>query len=349
VGSFTFKDSVRVNLRPLPNKTVKYAKLGLCENDTLELSAFNGYDYKWVNNDNYIGQNRAIRVSVPGSYVVTLLDSFSCKNISDTIKVFYAPKPLIKVLINDSIQCLRGNNFQFTDSTILDSGTYTLLWDFGNGNFSTITNPSYTYSSVGNYPINLIVSTNFGCKDSLSRKITVTPNPIVGVMLGDSINLQLSMPYLYSIQQLLNHSYNWVATNGIIISGQNTNVATIQWISNGIGKLNVEVINQFGCSDTLSKVVRIGSVGLEKQNGIEDVNLYPNPGNGEFLLTLMTHKNKDAKLVLLNMLGQEIWSKSESLNSGFTSIPVQWSFSPGIYQLLIVTDNDSYLEKLVIK
>jgi PKD repeat protein len=49
---------------------------------------------------------------------------------------------------------------QFTDSSQL--ATSSLLWDFGDGNTSTATNPSHIYTSSGNYTVTLTGQTTYG-------------------------------------------------------------------------------------------------------------------------------------------------------------------------------------------
>ena len=49
----------------------------------------------------------------------------------------------------------------------------TYAWSFGDGSTSAEKNPSYSYSTVGNYPIILIASNSMNCKDTLEKSITV--------------------------------------------------------------------------------------------------------------------------------------------------------------------------------
>lgn len=55
------------------------------------------------------------------------------------------------------------------------------LWDFGNGNASTIQSPSIIYQTPGNYTVKLVVKDSIGNTDSIVqvKYITVLPNPAV--------------------------------------------------------------------------------------------------------------------------------------------------------------------------
>jgi PKD repeat protein len=80
-------------------------------------------------------------------------------------------------------------------STSTVSGNATYAWDFGDGNTSTMMNPSHVYSTVGSFTVTLtvtnecgsntttqtVVSSNLGLEDILANSnITVFPNPSNG-------------------------------------------------------------------------------------------------------------------------------------------------------------------------
>ena len=50
-------------------------------------------------------------------------------------------------------------------------------WNFGNGENSIEKNPVVNYNLIGFYDIKLIVSTEYGCVDSLSKSIEVREPP----------------------------------------------------------------------------------------------------------------------------------------------------------------------------
>ena len=47
------------------------------------------------------------------------------------------------------------------------------LWDFGDGNSSTVQNPSHTYTVAGKYTVTLTVSSSGGCTDSFSKNVYI--------------------------------------------------------------------------------------------------------------------------------------------------------------------------------
>jgi len=333
----------------LPNKSVNYNKLGLCKNDTITLNAASGYNYNWLKNDSIIGQAQALKLSQAGAYHVALTDSFGCKNTSDTLRVFNAPLPKVSLLINDTTQCLKENIFMFKDSTLLDSGTYNRVWSFGSGNTSTQMEPTYNFAAVGTYPIKLQVNTNYGCKDSLTKVVTVLPNPTAGPMLGETNALSVATPYIYTVAQQPNHTYNWVVTNGIIAAGQGTNAATVQWLNNGKGYLKVDVTNTQGCKDTTATQVTIGNVGLHEAGNINSLMVYPNPSNGTFAVSFNALKSSTVEMSLVNLLGQQIWSENRKIDQGENEIKINTELLPGIYSLRMTSISGEIINKILIQ
>jgi Concanavalin A-like lectin/glucanases superfamily/Secretion system C-terminal sorting domain/PKD domain len=350
IGSFTMTDSIRVSVRNLPSKTITYNKKGLCKNDTISINASPGYAYNWYKNNNIIaGTNNTLKAFANGNYIAKLTDSTGCTSMSDPVILFNAPLPKVNISLPDTALCLNGNVFNYTDSSTLDSGSYNRIWTFGNGNTSILSTSNQSYTSAGNYATKLKVTTNYGCADSALKNITVKPNPVVGSLLGQTNNLSTSTPYIYSVAQQLNHTYNWVVTNGIISAGQGTNNSTVQWVSNGKGYLKVEVTNPQGCIDTAASFINIGNVGINETSNINNLSLYPNPNEGSFTIGFTLKETEQTKLELVNTLGQQVWVNSVHLQNGEQQIPINLPLAAGVYILKITTSTSEITKQVLVK
>jgi gliding motility-associated-like protein len=81
---------------------------------------------------------------------------------------------------------------KFTDQTTATYGTVnSWAWDFGNSNSSTdvssLQNPTYTYPAIGTYNIRLIVASSKGCKDTLTKPLTIIDKPPLQVRFKDTL------------------------------------------------------------------------------------------------------------------------------------------------------------------
>lgn len=100
----------------------------------------------------------------PGSYVVSLsvVDVRNCMITSEqTIDFFPVPLNIIIDPLPSDI-CAPVTVLFENLSKPLDS-TYTVLWDFGDGNMSTGISPTHIYSEAGEYDVSVIITSSNGC------------------------------------------------------------------------------------------------------------------------------------------------------------------------------------------
>ncbi|HNU21807.1 MAG TPA: PKD domain-containing protein [Bacteroidales bacterium] len=112
-----------------------------------------------------------------GTYQVTLIvmASNGCSSsITKTVQVF--PKPLANFSTNPT--CM-DTLMQFNDLSIVGSAPIIQWnWLFGDGNSSTLQNPSHLYNTAGNYNVELLITDSLGCKDNTIKTVTVFPLPL---------------------------------------------------------------------------------------------------------------------------------------------------------------------------
>lgn len=134
---------------------------------------------------------------------------------------------------------------QFTDTTYFRYGSIVAWrWDFGDGttlaDTSHLFNPVYTYSAPGNYNIQLIVTNDKGCIDTLDRSITVTANPVVSLISTDTAYCGLDSLQLNAGGA---GSFNWTPLTHII----NANTATPSVFPPVPTRYVVTLSDAFGC------------------------------------------------------------------------------------------------------
>jgi PKD repeat protein len=100
-----------------------------------------------------------------------------CSNVM--IKTIYSfPKPT--AAFTTTGHCL-GTNVALTNNSVVNTAkpnsSFGSEWEFGNGQKGLSNQPFYIYPASGTYSIKLKVTTNFGCKDSVTNLITVFDRP----------------------------------------------------------------------------------------------------------------------------------------------------------------------------
>ena len=117
--------------------------------------------------------------AVAGAYNVNLqvkTDKGCDKNI--TKRIVIDPKPIPNFIVDST--CI-NSPVAFTNTTTLSSGSTTFYdWNFGDGTAHTYTrNTSHTYTLTGTYNVTLIVRSDSGCLQQITKAITVFPRPII--------------------------------------------------------------------------------------------------------------------------------------------------------------------------
>lgn len=122
----------------------------------------------------------------PFNVTLTVTNDTGCsKQITKTIAPYTLPDVNFGI---ESTPCL-DDPVTFNDLSTTDSGTVvSWLWKFGDGSpFSTDTNATHTYTIPGQYTVTLIVSTSFGCVDSMQKTVTINPFPLAGISNDTSV------------------------------------------------------------------------------------------------------------------------------------------------------------------
>jgi gliding motility-associated-like protein len=129
-----------------------------------------------------------------GTYGVTLLvaTNHGCKDTVNHTAIVH-PKPT--TLFNSDDVCL-GSLTSFVDSSFVPTNStndvlLSWTWMFGDNSFlSNNQNTTHLYDTTGTFSVQLLAVTDFGCADSISKIVTVNPNPEVNFSANDTIGCE---------------------------------------------------------------------------------------------------------------------------------------------------------------
>ncbi|HCX21072.1 MAG: hypothetical protein CMB80_20250 [Flammeovirgaceae bacterium] len=114
--------------------------------------------------------------SAPGSYPIVLevTTNEGCTYLFQRNLTIY---PEVDVDFDFANVC-DGEAVQFINNSEISSTRIdTYFWDFGDGETSTGTNPTHTYSAYGTYTVILTAVSNRGCESSISKSVEVYRKP----------------------------------------------------------------------------------------------------------------------------------------------------------------------------
>ncbi|CAN5913097.1 hypothetical protein BH11BAC7_BH11BAC7_23050 [soil metagenome] len=199
-------------------------------------------------------QNIVYDTSGTFAVTVTVTDNGCTASYTDSVIVYPIPQAQFNpVILSGCVPYV----VQFRDSSI--SGTaYTYLWDFGDGNTSTLADPVHTYTTTGVYTVSLIITTTAGCIGIdtfiVPGMVTVNPYPTAGFSVTDT-SVSIFEPFIGTIDQSQNaDSCVMNFGDGYVTSDCNT--MHTYW-NYGEYWITQVVYNGYGCTDSMRILVEV--------------------------------------------------------------------------------------------
>jgi hypothetical protein len=257
VNSAQCQNTANFNVSVHPKPILSFNTQKFCPYDSVEFNSINATSltlnsFFWDFNDNAtsISSNPSHVFGTTDTYDVSLQaeDINGCR---DTVvqAVYIQPAPQAVFIFNNTCE-QSAVNF-VNNSNIADTfSVVTSHWTYGDG--TQATNPSFqkVYEAYGDYDVQLVVTANNGCQDTLIQNITIHPKPILGWQIGPackntwtSFESQSSIP-LGSISQT-----DWLVNLQYPLEGTSS---AYKFVTTGVQYLNLTSTSDQGCiTDTL--------------------------------------------------------------------------------------------------
>ncbi|MFY7964143.1 MAG: PKD domain-containing protein [Chitinophagaceae bacterium] len=196
-------------------------------------------------------------------------DSGCVNTISKPVKINYLPK--VKFGLPKSI-CLPDGKGLFIDSTTItdNSGSFGYLWNFGDKNdlaTSTLQNPTHKYSDTANVDITLIVTSKYGCVDSLTKKLTtIYPQPKAKFTIAPDTSICFGdeLKFTDLSDGLTSNINKWFWNLGFGYSSTQQNPKQT-YSDSGIATVSLYTYNAENCvSDTFKKTIIVNPYPIIK-------------------------------------------------------------------------------------
>lgn len=93
-----------------------------------------------------------------------------------------------------------------------------------------------------------------------------------------------------------------------------------------------------------------GNIGIDEQFNADAINIYPNPGNGEFNLYIDSFVSEDYQVSVIDISGKRVYESEISCQTGSNIIPINIiSVEKGAYNLVISNGEQVVTKRLLIK
>lgn len=260
---FVTIDSSDVVVNAIPN--VKFVKSNACEGQDLvftnQSTPLTGTtsNWNWGNGINVNNNNTTVRYryATPGSYLVTLTVNLNGCIGTATQRAYQFPTP--KAAFDQTTGTCDNDAYAFTNKSTISSGTFGPYWNFSDNTFSTEDDATKVFGTPGTKNVKLVVTSVFGCKDSITKPISVLESPKVAFINTPACSRTATQftnttPVVGGAGGAVK-TYSWDFGDGgtsILASPSRS------WSTLGPKnvKFNIELMN--GCKGSFSKVLNVG-------------------------------------------------------------------------------------------
>lgn len=320
-----------------------------CSDKTVVLKASTGtgYTYQWMRNDIVIpGETDSLYTANSSGVYKVRISAAGCPTESSPVTVTVYT-PIHKFIVSGGGQLCEGNS----GAPIYLSGSepgvsYQLLKDgFAVGSpfdGSGTAMELGKFSVSGNYTVVATHKSN-GCQTDMNDNvdIEVLPRPIASVTPNGNINIDEHTSVTLKAQTSSTYVYQWVK-DGTILSGKTDSMLRVS----EDGRYKVIVSNGI-CADTSGEV----SV-LVKPQDVLQLTLLPNPNDGLFTIkgNLDQVYEGKASIIILNMLGQKIYSFETDVQKGFvnTTCSLNGLLAKARYLVRLTAADEEHVFHLVV-
>ena len=260
----------------------------VCFNGTNLLCAPLGFNYLWTGPGVTGSTAQCINVVTAGSYSVALSQTGqNCFSPTLTSNFVYIPSPIANFNIA-STPC--STSLIASSNSLLNGGpaitNFQYSWNDATPN--SLINPApHTYTASGPHQIKLVITNSAGCKDSITKSVTITQKPTASFTLnsacsGAAINFTNTSTTPSGVN---NSSWDFGDASSSVITSPSHNYAV-----SGNFLATLIVTNTDGCIDSVKKTVNVFGRALVNFNpsdvcfgsvtNFTNTTTLPNPNSG---------------------------------------------------------------------
>lgn len=246
-----------------PNPTADFTFSNVCKNDVFtatdrsSVSSGSIVSWFWTLGDGSTStdQNPTHRYAASGNYDVTLtvVTNNGCSNtVSKEVTVYILPEAnfVASPVCEDA-------PMQFVNASAIGYGTMTYEWSFAGQGTSTDKDPVFTFTGFGTFSVQLIATSNNGCKDTIVRDVTVYPAPtadftVADVCIGDA-SVFTNTSTVPGTDNIIKHAWDF----GDNMSSSTLVNPTFTYAAPGDYNVTLTVTSNRGCENSVTKVASV--------------------------------------------------------------------------------------------
>ncbi len=228
-------------------------------------------------------------------------------------------------------------------------GNYEYIWDLGDGNVVSTTEPTlvYYYQESGDFDIEVEVRNAVGSVMA-EQSVSIASVPF---MLDFEVLEEIGLSTEFSLDAVSDASLSsvtWFIPGVDTLSGAST---TYAFEATGTYTIRLEATDNNGCTMYVEKEVEVLMLtATDEVTLIERFQIIPNPSNGQFNLNLEFTEVRDVEIMLNNALGQLVHMEELGRGDAIYHTLNLDRLSGGMYFLTVMTERGILrTERLIIQ
>ncbi|MCF8255950.1 MAG: PKD domain-containing protein [Flavobacteriales bacterium] len=255
-------EDVTVTVNQTPTVNVTPSATSYCDGDSTTLVASGADTYAWTPATDLSSPTGTSVTANPTTTTVYTVVGTTLGCTDDAVAtVTVHPNPVVDFVAGPVEGC-RTHCVQMNNLTTIASGSMnSYSWDMGDGNIITAHSPSHCYPDEGVYTIGLTATSNQGCVAELVMPDLITVHPLPTAFFGVNPTTASALNPRFEFTDMSTGAveWHWAFGDGATL-GTQTPSPTYTYpsaIDTGTYTVRLMVVNEFGCTDTISYEVII--------------------------------------------------------------------------------------------
>jgi len=265
----------------------------------------------------------------------SVLNGSDCGWVDNIIFPAFAgpPSPLSVVASANPSDICTGGSSQLNAFAMGGTGVYSFEWTPVEGlSDPDIANPVATPNATINYSV--VVSDG---ENSITDDVTVSVNPIPDAPI---ISLEDNM-----LVSDVTEGNQWYDSNGPIAGATGQTFEPLA--SDNYYSI---VTSEFGCESEQSNNIYFVYTGIDEENNIDKISIYPNPNIGIFTVELGELSGENVSVKVLNSLSAVVFEKKDITVKDNLKLDMDLSYlHKGLYFLVIENYQGSAVQRIIIR